>query len=467
MAKYEQMVNEIIEAVGGKDNISSCWHCATRLRFELKDWNLVNNEKIDSIKGVMGKSVAGTQLQLIVGPSVGDVYNELCAIAGIKRERAIDENLDSGIKEKLTPGKAVGKAISAISGSFIPILPIIIATSFISMFATLLGPTMLNVLSETDNLYILFTFVGNAGFYFLPIFMGMSTAKYFGASPMYGMLIGAIMLHPTLIDMVTNGTPFSVYGIPMTLVNYSSSTLPAFLSVWIMSYVEKFIRKYSPDSMKMLIVPLFTILVMLPISLCVLGPLGTFIGTGLADIVMYLASFGRIVYILLAVIIGGIFIFAIVFGMHVPLFMIAVGLLAEAGGDGLIMPGMMCSVFALAGMELGSILKAKHAENRMLSITYFVTHMIGGITEPAIFGLGLRYKKPIVCSCIGAAIGSFFLVITNTQVHTAVASSSVFSATCFLGGTTTNAILGVAGLAIAFVAAAILTFLFGYKNIDF
>lgn len=466
MAKYEQLVTNIVTALGGKDNITSCWHCATRLRFELKDWGLVKNDEIDKIKGVLGKSIAGSQLQLIIGPHVSEVYDELCDKTGIRKERAVEENLDS--KGRLTFKTVVGNIISAISESFIPIIPIIVATSFISMFATVLGPTMLNVLSETSDLYVLFTFVGNAGFYFLPVYMGMSAAKRFGTSPMLGMLVGAIMLHPTLISLVSNATPFTVYGIPMTLVNYSSSTIPAFLSVWVMSYIEKFITKHCPNSLKMVFVPLLTILIILPISLCVLGPLGTIIGNALADAVVFLASFGRIPFILVCTAIGGIYIFSIVFGMHIPLFMISLVLMAESGGyDGLILPASMCAVTALAGMELGSLLKAKHAENRALASSYFITHMIGGITEPAIFGLGIRYKKPLVCSCIGSAIGSFFIALVGAKVYTVVASSSVVVVTSFLGNTSMNAVLGISGLGIAFVASAIITYLFGYRGIDF
>lgn len=465
MSKYDKLVTEIIDALGGAENVASCWHCATRLRFELKDWGLVKNSEIDKIKGLMGKSIAGSQLQLIVGPAVSDVYDELCSKYNLKKEAAIDENLDS--KGKLTVKSLFSNIVSAISESFIPIIEIIVATSFISMFATLLGPTMLNVLPETSNLYILFTFVGNAGFYFLPIYMGMSAAKRFGASPYLGMLCGAIMLHPTLIEMVNTGTPFTVYGIPMTLVSYASSTIPAFLSVWVMSYIEKFFRKHCPASLKMMLVPLCTILIMLPIELCILGPLGTVIGNGLASAVVWLASFGTLPTIIVSTLIGAVFIFAIVFGMHVPLFMIAIGLMSATadGGDALIIPGMMTSVFALAGMELGSILKAKDPENRALSISYFVTHMIGGITEPAIFGLGLRYQKPIICSCIGAGVASLFLAITGTKVYTVVASSSVFAVSAFFGGSNTNAILGTVGLGIGFIVAAVLTYLFGYKDV--
>lgn len=463
MAKHDQLVTQIMDALGGAENVSSCWHCATRLRFELKDWGLVKNADLDKIKGVLGKSIAGSQLQLIIGPGVAEVYDELCAKYNLKKEAAIDENLDNNAK--LTFKGVVKNIIAAISDSFIPIIEIIVATSFIQMFATILGPSMLGVLSETSDIYRLFTFVGNAGFYFLPVYMGMSAAKKFGASPYLGMLIGAILISPGLIEIVNAGDPFTVYGIPMRLVSYSSTTIPAFLSVWVMSYIEKFWRKHCPDSMKMLLVPLLTILIMLPLELCILGPLGNMIGTGLADAVVWLAGLGTVPYVITATLIGFVFIFAIVFGMHVPLFMIAITLMTENGGaDGLILPGMMASVFALLGMEIGSILKAKDPENKALAVSYLVTHAIGGITEPAIFGLGLRYQKPIVCSCIGAGCASLFMAITGTKVYTVVASSSIFAVSAFAGGPTSNFVMAMIGLVIGIVVAAVLTFIFGYKD---
>lgn len=466
MADYTKLVNEIVEAMGGKDNITSCWHCATRLRFELKDQGLMKNDQIDHIKGVVGKSFAGDQIQLIIGPNVSDVYDLLCDQYGIKKEHVINENLDDG--GKLTFHKALNGAITAIADSFIPIIPAIVASSFISLIPTIFGPTMLNVLSAESDLYILLTFIGNVGFYFLPVFMGMTAAKRFGTSQVLGLFIGCMMLHPTLIDIVNSGEPFTVFFIPMTAVSYSSSTIPAFLSVWIMSYIEKFFKKHIPHALHMVFVPLFTVLLMVPITLTVVGPLGTMIGNVLSSFVLQVAGFNTITQIITGTVIGGVFIFAIMFGIHIPLFMIAIEVYtANGGSEAVILPGMMCAVFALLGMEIGAALKAEDPENRALAISYLVTHAIGGITEPAIFGIGIRYKKPIICSCIGAAIGAFFLQVLGVPQYTIVASSNVLAVTSFAGGPMMHFVLGATGLGICVVAAAIITYLFGFKDIEF
>ena len=463
MANNKALIDGIVECLGGAENISSCYHCATRLRFELKDWGLVKNDALDKVKGVLGKSMAGDQLQLIIGPGVAEVYDELCSTYNISKQAAIDENLDT--KGALTVRRVLNNIVTAIADSFIPIIPAIVASSFISLIPTVLGPGMLNVLSAESDLYRLFTFVGNVGFYFLPVFMGMTAAKKFGCSQVLGVFIGCMMLHPTLIEIVNSGVPFKVYGIPMTAVSYASSTIPALLSVWIMSYIEKFIHKHIPSALRMVFVPLLTVLIMIPIVLCIVGPLGTLIGNVLAGVFVAVGNMGRIPAILMGTIIGGIFIFAIMFGMHIPLFMIALGIMAENGGaDSLILPGMMTCVFGLLGMEIGALLKAKNPENRALVAAYLVTHAVGGITEPALFGVGIRYKKPIICSCIGSAVGAFFLALTNTAVYTVVASSNLLAVTAFAGGPAANFIKGLIGLGLCVVVGAVLTFLFGFTD---
>ncbi|MBQ1877542.1 MAG: PTS transporter subunit EIIC [Erysipelotrichaceae bacterium] len=463
MANYENLITEIVEAVGGPENITNAWHCVTRLRFELKDWGLLKGDKLDRIKGVLGKSIAGSQLQVIIGPTVADVYDQLCDKYHLTRQEAVDENLDAG--GKLTVRAAINNAISALAESFIPIIPAVVASSFVSLIPTVLGPTMLKVLSAESDLYRLFTFVGNVGFYFLPVFMGWSAAKRFGASQILGIFIGAMLLHPTLIEITNSGVPFTVYGIPMYAASYASSTIPALLSVWAMSYIEKFFKKYIPHALHMVFVPLCTVLVMLPIALCLFGPLGTILGDKLAGFVLWVAGLGWLPRVLIGTIVGGVFIFAIMFGMHIPLFMIAIGVYtANGGSEGIIMPGMMLSVFALLGMEIGAFFKAKDAENKALCASYIVTHAVGGITEPAIFGIGVRYKTPLLMSCIGAACGAFFCQIFNVLEYTIVASSNLVAVTAFAGGPTKNFILGIIAIVISIVVAAVMTYLFGFKN---
>lgn len=463
--KFNELSEIIIDNIGGKDNVTLFTHCVTRLRFNIKDRGLVNVENIKLQDNVIGVQWSGEQFQVIIGPDVEEVYDTICKVGGFSRESSINENLDAG-KSRTAKG-ILNSIITAIGDCFIPIIPAVVASSFIGLIPTLFGPGMLNVMSAESDLFQLFTFVGNVGFYFLPVFMGMTAAKKFGVSQILGIFLAVMLVHPTLISIVNTGEPFTVYGLPMTLVSYASSTLPVLLSVWIMSYVERFIKKYCPDSLKMIVVPTLTILVMLPIVLVVVGPLGTLIGNGLASAIISIAAMGPIARILVGTAVGGFFIFAIMAGMHIPIYMIALGIMAVNGGDGLIIPATCTPVAALLGVEISAALKARKPENRALSISYLITHLIGGVTEPAIFGLGIRYVKPLICTCIGAACGSLFIMLTGTAVYTIVPTSNFLIVTSFLGSTTQNFVFGVVGLGISVVVAGVTTYLFGFKNIDF
>lgn len=464
--KFSELSEKILEYIGGKENITHFTHCVTRLRFNVKDRGLINEENIKNCPDVVGVQWAGEQFQVIIGPNVEKVYNAICQIAGLDKEAKVNENLDR--KRKLTFKGMLDSLVSVIADCFVPIIPAVVASSFIGLIATVCGPDMLNIMSVESSSYQLFTFVGNVGFYFLPIFVANSAAKRFGVSQILALFMAGVMLHPTLTAIVTEGGAFSVYGIPMTLVSYASSTIPIILSVWIMSYIEFYIKKFCPDALKMIAVPTITILIMLPITLCIVGPLGTIFGNVLADAVVAIASYGTLPRILVGTAIGAIYIFAILAGMHIPLYMIALGIMASTGGsDNLIIPCTCTSVAALLGMEIGAALKAKKSENRALALSCIVTHAVGGVTEPAIFGIGMRYGKPIICSCIGAAIGSLFIMITNAGVYTIVPTSNVLMVTSFAGGSTMNFVFGATGLGISLVAGAIITYMFGFKNIEY
>lgn len=464
---YDELTDQIIEFVGGKENISQLWHCVTRLRFSLRDKSLLKEDV--QIPNTLGIQWMGEQLQIIIGQHVTDVYEVICKKTGIAAQAGIDEKLDDFTKQDTKSVKGVLKIfVAKIADSFVPIIPAIVLSSFVSLIATICGPTMLNVMSEQSDIYRMLTLVGNVGFYFLPIFMGMTAAKTFRTSQILGVFIGGVLLHPSLTAIVSAGESFTVYGIPMTLVSYASSTLPVFLSVWCMSYIEKFFKRYCPDGLKMVLVPLGTILVMLPITLCIIGPFGTWIGNVLADLIVLLSSFGNIPRILTGTILAGFWIFAIVAGMHIPIYLIALTIMtANGGADNLIIPATCCSVSALLGMEIGAALKARKAENKSLAISYIITHAVGGITEPALFGIGLRYGKPLLCTCFGGACGALFIMITGATVYTVVATSNLLMVTSFAGASMTNFVLGAAGQIIAVIVAAITTYIFGFKDTDY
>lgn len=279
--KYQEISDAILNGIGGKDNVSSCTHCVTRLRFIIKDRSLVDEAALKSISGVLGTQWSGDQLQVIVGQIVDEVYDLICAQAGFETHEAIDENLDGNLGTRHTAKDIPKMALDALSGCIFPIIPIIIPAGIIQLIASILGPNLLNVLPADSDLITLFTFVGNTGFYFIPIFAAWSASTYFKTSTPIAIFLGVVLIHPTLLQLVTDGTPFTVYGIPMQLVTYSSQFLPSVLSVWIMSYVYKFIKKHMPESLRYAFLPLCTILIMLPIELCAIGPLGS--GIGVAD----------------------------------------------------------------------------------------------------------------------------------------------------------------------------------------
>lgn len=463
MAKYENMVNGILKAVGGKENIAFCFHCATRLRLQLKDLSKVQSSELGAIQGVVGQQVTADQLQIIIGPHVKDVYGEFCNLIGLEKETAVEENLDNG--GKLTVRKVLGNIVDVLSGSFVPLLPIIIGASFVKLLGVLLGPTMLNLIPAESELATLFTFVGDAGFYFLPVFIGYSAAKKMGASVVLGMFMGAVMIHPTLVNLVAAGGEFHVFGIPMTLVNYASSTIPMILIVWVMSYVEKLFNKLIPNSVRMVFSPLCTILVMLPVALCVVGPLGSMLGSALTSGLMAINSLGWVGSIVVSVLGGGLWNLLVLCGMHLAYYMAGVGIFIEIGSDPLIMPTVVAGTMGMFGMTLGAVLKfRKDKENRALASGYLITHLLGGVTEPALFGIGMRYTGPFIGACLGGAAGAVYYGITGASITTMAAASNFMIFTQFLGGSTANLVNGVIGGVIAAAVACAYTYFFGFKK---
>lgn len=257
-----EIASQVLNLVGGKENVEFVTHCITRLRFTLKDQSKADTEGIKSIKGIIGVNEAGTQYQVIVGPKVDNVYKELCDIGNFQETGDVKKE-----KQPFTFKNLGSTILDYLSGSLTPGISVMLAASIFKMLAAVLGPSMLGVLSETSDLYILFTFVGDAGFYFFPVLIGYTAAKKFGLSPVMGVFFGGILIHPTVIEMAAAETPFTVYGIPAALQNYSSTLLPIILTVWIATYIERFFKKVIPASLEHLSALPLLFLGMLPVRL--------------------------------------------------------------------------------------------------------------------------------------------------------------------------------------------------------
>ena len=453
----ERIAEQVLAAVGGKENISSVTHCMTRLRFNLKDMGLPDQEQIKKIPGVLGVVIAGGQFQIIIGQNVPKVYAALCAMGGLQVQEAIPENLDAP-KEKLTPKRLGGIIMNYLAGSMTPLIPILMAAGMFKTVTTICGPTMLNILSEQSNLYILLDFLYDAGFYFLPVYIGYTAAKKIGASPVLGAYLGGILIAPDLLAMVSAGATFSILGIPVRMVSYAQSVLPIILSVAALYWVEGFFKKVIPDSMAIVFVPTLTIFVMSPISLCLLAPLGSILSTYLAVVLEAIATYGGF---LGKAIIASVWEFLVMTGMHTPLVPPAISAAIVIGSDHLIYVCGKCAVYATMGMAIGGFFRLK-GEERSASVGYLISAVLGGVTEPILYGIGLRYRRPFAGMIAGGLAGGAYAGLMHVAVYS-LSPSNILSFTGFVGGSSINLLHGIIALVISTVVSAVVTYLVGVE----
>ncbi|MBS5000271.1 PTS transporter subunit EIIC [Holdemania filiformis] len=457
----KQATAEIIAAAGGKENIAAATHCMTRLRLNLKDEGLSSDEAINKIEGVISVVHAGGQVQVVIGQGVDKVYDELCRIAGFETQNRISEDLDNvKTKEKLTPKSVINSMMGALSGSITPILPIFIAAGIFKMIAVLFGPKNFGLLTETSHLFMLCNIVGSAGYYFLPFYAAYSAAKKFNCNPIMALLFAGVMLHPDMLAIVSSGEAFTVYGIPMKLVSYVQAVIPMVLIVWAMSYVEKWLKKVLPNMVRTIGLPVLTMAIMLPVGLCVLGPVCTIIMGWIADLIVWLSS---TVGILAMVVVAVLWPLVISFGMHVPVMTALLPAWMEMGFDAIVSPATIAQSMAAIGAELGYALRSDGVENRSLGWSCFVTNVTANIGEPWLYGIYLRDKKAMLWHAIGAASGALTMGLLGAKVV-------MFSGVGFpwlnplrFGE---DMILGAIGCIVAFAVSLTLSLLFGFTKKD-
>lgn len=457
MAKYTELCSAILENVGGKDNVTSAVHCMTRLRINFKDKEAINVEEVKKIKGVLGAQFSGPQFQVIIGQHVSEVYPEFCAMAGVGTAAAVEENLDA---EPFDIKKVPAKLLDYISGSIAPILPIMMAAGWFKLFYSLLGPSLLNVLPETADIMRIFYIVGEAGFYFMPIFIAWGAAQKMKTSMPLSLLLGALLIDPRILEIVNAGEPFKMYGIiPMPLNNYTSSLIPILLAVWALSYVFKYVNKIMPPAIKIIGVPLLTMAIMLPVTFCLLAPIGSWISTGL----MYFFSWLYDTVGFLAVaLIGGFWMYLVATGMHVAIIQIAILNITTLGFDPIVLAGSQAANLALMGMTVAYFLRTK-GEEKQLAATNAITLIVGGISEPTLFSVLLRNKRAMVSYTIGGLVGGLIIGLGKSAIYT-LGASNFLCMLGYAGGPGANFIVGVSGCCIAFVIAMIVGIVTGFGD---
>ena len=400
---YKQLAADIYEKVGGAKNIQHVTHCATRLRFTLADIKKADGEGIKQLRGVTGLVEGNGQFQVIIGPDVSSVYAQLPG-AGSAEERAGKQQ------------SVVSRLLDFIAGCFTPMIAIVAAGGMLQVLLSLLQ--LSGLLAETDDTYLVLYQVSQAAFFFIPVFLGNSVAKRLKIDPFLGSFIGAIFVMPGLTELISQKGGISLLGFAIPNVSYNASVLPVLLSVWFMSYVYKFADKILPNSVKFILRPLISVIVITPFALLLLGPLGVMIGNYVAKFLNYLTNnFGP-----LAVLFMGAFAQLLVMtGMHTTLTPILLTSLATYGYDNLIVPGMLLGLAAEAAICLAAGIKAKDTEFKQLSFSSAITALMG-VSEPALYGVTLRLKKPIVGMILGGAVGGLYFGLMNINTPVVIAS---------------------------------------------
>ena len=463
--KYEQLAKDIIANVGGKENVSIVVHCITRLRFKLKDESKANTEVLKNMDDVVTVMKSGGQYQVVIGNHVPDVYKAVVSVGGFQNQQPVEE-------EEGPKGSLFNRFIDMISSIFTPVLGILAASGMIKGFNALFLSTKL--LTESSGTYQILNATGDALFYFLPIFLGYTAIKKFGGTPFIGMAIGAALVYPTLSTLTTGDPLYTLFGgtlfespvhvtflgIPVILMSYSSSVIPIILSTFFASKVEKWLRSVIPDVVKTFIVPLFTLVIVVPVTFLVIGPIATWASTLIGQGSLYLYNLSPVIAGLL---LGGFWQVIVIFGLHWGLVPISINNVATLGYDTILSPVFAAS-FAQIGAVLAILIKTKNQKLKTLSYPAFISGIFG-VTEPAIYGITLPLKKPFIISCIAASIGGAIAGLTDIKGYI-VGGLGIFGLPSYITpeGINMNLWGAVISITVGFIVAFLLTLFFGGIN---
>lgn len=399
---YESVAKKILQRVGGAENVTGLVHCMTRLRFNLKDESIVDDEAVKKTKGVMGVMKKGGQYQIIIGNDVGYVYEELNKLG--KFSNQVPKKKENSTEKK----NILTMLMDTISGIMTPVIPAIIGAAMIKVLLTLLP--MIGVLNTSGDTYQLLTVIGDGAFFFMPVLIAVSASKKFGTNVYYAASIVLIMLHPNFISMMTtahdaNETIRFLGLIPVTYATYSYSVIPIILAVWSLKYVEKFVDKITPVITKNFLKPMLVVLIEAPIALIILGPLGAICGNVLSEVVYFIHD--KLGFIAVGLV-AGIYPFVVMAGMHHAFTPIKLGMIATTGYENFICIGELCSNMAQGAASLAVAIKSKNKDFKQIAGSSAFSALLAGITEPALYGVTLRLKRPMLGACIGAVAGGLF-----------------------------------------------------------
>lgn len=447
---YSTTAKQLLGKLGGEKNIISVTHCMTRLRFVLKDETGIQDEQIKMISGVVGVMRKGGQYQVIIGNEVSKCYNEVLKLGNFGDEDGRPASVKSG-------GNPVTVLLDAISGSMSPVIPAIIGAGMVQVLNIILG-WFLPAESATMQLMGV---IGNTAFYFLPVLVAFSAGRKFGGNPFLVTAVVAILIHPNFVALTGAEGGINFLGIPVTSFDYSSSIIPAILTAWVMSYIEKVVEKITPAFTKNFLKPMLIILVSTPIAFLLLGPLGSFIGSGLAAALVFVQSHASIAaYIIMAAAMP----FIVMTGMHWAFIPVVFGALETPAGESLMLPAMLISNLAQGSACLAIAVKSKNGGLKQTAASSGVSALFAGVTEPGLYGVTMPLKRPLAAVCISSGITGLVAGLMSVSASS-FASPSLLALPIFVHAEKANNFaMACVCAAIAIVLTFVVTWFMGFDD---
>ena len=416
---YHKLAKIIIDDVGGSNNIKSVTHCMTRLRFTLKDVSKVNKEDLTTVNEILGTVYSGGQYMIILGANLMPTYNAVVKDFNLNTEAPINENLDEPLKTKWTFKNFGGKILDFIQASVTPMIPGLIAGGMFKV-ALILIVTFINPNFAKTSSYLLLSAIGDAPFYFMPIMVAYGAATKLGGTQAYAMMATGALLYPTFHDLVNqlaanpNLAKQSLFGLPVKVLNYGSSLLPALLISIVAYFAEKYLNKIVPGIFKSIFVGMGTIFISGSLGFLVLGPLGNYLGQIIASIVMFLSkTVGPLAVGLLASVLPWL----VMTGMHTVLSPFMPQLISNPGYDPILRPAFLLHNMSEGGANIGVALKTKDKKLRSQAWSLAVGAIVAGVTEPSLYGINLKYKKPMYGVMAGGFAGGLVAGLLNVKAY--------------------------------------------------
>ncbi|ELY3542027.1 PTS cellobiose/arbutin/salicin transporter subunit IIBC [Cronobacter turicensis] len=456
---YVALARAVVDTIGGGGNVAAVTHCMTRLRFVLNDDSAVDAARLKTIPGVLGVVRSDNQCQVIIGNTVSQAYAEVLKLLpeGARVERALPRN------DKITLRRIGAGILDALIGTMSPLIPAIIGGSMVKLLAMVLE--MSGVVEKGAPTLTILNVIGDGAFFFLPIMVAASAAIKFKTNMSLAIAIAGVLVHPNFVDLMAKaaqGQPVDFIGIPVTAVKYTYTVIPALCMTWILSYIERWVDNITPAVTKNFLKPMLIVLIASPIAIMLIGPIGIWIGSGISSVVYTIHDY---LGWLSVAIMGALWPLLVMTGMHRVFTPTIIQTIAETGKEGMVMPSEIGANLSLGGSSLAVAWRTRNPELRQTALAAAASAIVAGISEPALYGVAVRLKRPLVASLISGFVCGAVAGLAGLASHS-MAAPGLFTSVQFFDPAHPMTIVWVFGvMALAVVLSFILTLVLGFDDI--